>query len=95
MPFLMMTFPLFLMMTSRFEKGSGDIYMVQELLGLLSRSAETETAETLTDETLMKELALRGYDLSRLRADTELDTSPVEAEIVKNRLTTPSSFDDP
>ena len=33
MPFLMMTFPLFLMMTSRFEKGSGDIYMVQELLG--------------------------------------------------------------
>ena len=33
MPFLMMTFRLFLMMTSRFEKGSGDIYMVQALLG--------------------------------------------------------------
>ena len=33
MPFLMMTSRLFLMMTSRFEKRSGDIYMVQELLG--------------------------------------------------------------
>lgn len=54
----------FLKMTFRFEKRSGDIYMVQELFGLLSRSAETEIAKTLTDETLMGELSLRGYDLS-------------------------------
>ena len=36
-----------------------------------------------TDKTLLLELALRGYDLSSLRDDTEADTSPVEAEIVK------------
>ena len=35
------------------------------------------------DETLFLELALRGYDLSRLRDDTEPDTPPAEAEIVK------------
>ena len=35
------------------------------------------------DETLFLELALRGYDLSRLRDDTEPDTPPTEAEIVK------------
>lgn len=101
----------------RLYEESGDIYLVQELLGhrsvsttqkylgvnyadarraveaialsakarhaepdrmpLLSRSAETETAKTLTDETLISELALRGYDLSRLR-DEE-----TTAEIVK------------
>ena len=33
------------------------------------------------DETLFLELALRGYDLSRLRADTETETPA--AEIVK------------
>ena len=68
-------------MTFRFEKGSGDIYMVQELLGLLSRSAETETAKTLTDETLMEELSRRGYDLSSLR-ETSADENET-AEIVK------------
>ena len=37
-----------------------------------------------TDKTLLLELALRGYDLSKpLRADTETDTSPAEAEIIK------------
>ena len=61
----------FLRMTFRFEKESG-IYMVQELLGLLSCSAETKTAKTLTDETLMLELAWRGYDLSRLRDKCEI-----------------------
>ncbi len=35
------------------------------------------------DETLFRELALRGYDLSRLRDDTEPDTPLTEAEIVK------------
>ena len=35
------------------------------------------------DETLFLELALRGYDLSRLRADTEMDTPPKVAEVVK------------
>ena len=106
----------FLMMTFRFEKGSGDIYMVQELLGhrnisttqkylgvnyadakaaveaialdaesyrrscLLSESFKflgSELKET-QDETLFLELALRGYDLSRLR---ENDTA--SGEIVK------------
>ena len=46
--------------------------------GFLSSSLK-ETA----DETLFLELALRGYDLSRLRDDTEPDTPPAEAEIVK------------
>ena len=46
--------------------------------GILSSSLK-ETA----DETLFLELALRGYDLSRLRDDTEPDTPPAEAEIVK------------
>ena len=44
----------------------------------LSGSLKTEA-----DETLFLELALRGYDLSRLRDDTETDTPPAEAEIVK------------
>ena len=36
------------------------------------------------DETLFLELALRGYDLSRLREDTEPESPPVEtAQIVK------------
>ena len=39
--------------------------------------------KSTADETLFLELALRGYDLSRLRADTEPDTPPTEAEIVK------------
>ena len=67
------------MMTFRFEKGSGDIYRVQELIGLLSRPAET--AKTFTDETLMLELALRGYDLSKLRDLDETQTRT--GEIVK------------
>ena len=96
-------------MTFRFEKGSGDIYTVQELLGprnisttqkylginyadaraaveaialvserdrtdLLSRSFRFlggELKATVSDETLFLELALRGYDLSRLRTDEE------------------------
>ena len=39
--------------------------------------------KSTADETLFLELALRGYDLSRLRDDTETDTSPIEAKIVK------------
>ena len=39
--------------------------------------------KTTADETLILELALRGYDLSRLRDDTKPDTPPTEAEIVK------------
>ena len=39
--------------------------------------------KSTADETLFLELALRGYDLSRLRDDTEPDTPPAEAEIVK------------
>ena len=47
--------------------------------GLLGSSLKSTA-----DETLFLELALRGYDLSKpLRADTEPDTSPAEAEIFK------------
>ena len=53
---------------------SGELHIT----GILSSSLK-ETA----DETLFLELALRGYDLSRLRDDTEPDTPPAEAEIVK------------
>ena len=70
---------------------TGDIYMVQNYLDigtsprhrtLLSGSFRFlggELKET-ADETLFLELALRGYDLSKLREDTETE-SP--AEIVK------------
>ena len=40
--------------------------------------------KSTADETLFLELALRGYDLSKpLRSETDPDTSPAEAEIVK------------
>ena len=48
------------------------------ILALLGTSLKKET-----DKTLFLELALRGYDLSRLRADTEPDTPPKVAEVVK------------
>ena len=105
----------------RVYEQSGDIYLVQELLGhrnvattqkyigvnyasareavegmalaaqpyrtaLLSGSFQLLGAELkeTTDETLFLELALRGYDLSRLREDTEPESPPVEtAEIVE------------
>jgi hypothetical protein len=53
---------------------SNGIQFVLFLSGSLKKEA---------DETLFLELALRGYDLSRLRDDTEPDTPPTEVEIVK------------
>ena len=51
---------------------------VTKLRFFLSGSLKKEA-----DETLFLELACRGDDLSRLRDDTEPDTPPTEAEIVK------------
>ena len=88
----------------RVYEESGDIYLVQELLGHrniattqkyigMNYATARETVEamalaaqpyrtlllsrsikTIADENLFLELALRGYDLSRLREDTEADT---------------------
>ena len=63
---------------------------VREALQKMSLDSELHETSFLgsslketADETLFLELALRGYDLSRLRDDTEKDTPPTEAEIVK------------
>ena len=63
---------------------------VREALQKMSLDAELHetgilgsSLKSTADETLFLELALRGYDLSRLRDDTEPDTPPTEAEIVK------------
>ena len=63
---------------------------VREALQKMSLDGELHESNLLgsslkstKDETLFLELALRGYDLSRLRDDTEPDTPPAEAEIVK------------
>ena len=50
---------------------------------LLKRGILGSPLKKTADETLFLELALRGYDLSRLRADTEMDTPPKVAEVVK------------
>ena len=50
---------------------------------LLKRGILGSPLKSTADETLFLELALRGYDLSRLRADTEMDTPPKVAEVVK------------
>ena len=50
---------------------------------LHERNLLGSSLKSTKDETLFLELGLRGYDLSRLRDDTEPDTPPTEAEIVK------------
>ena len=73
----------------RLYEQTGDVFVVQEMLGHKSIATTqmgllSGSLKDTPTETLLLELALRGYDLSKLRADTGFpDTPPKVAEVVK------------